>query len=320
MLTVVLLLVAVGAVSAYADVSLVFDSFGVYDYTYFGLAAGCTFASFLVNGARFRHFLGRAGVSVRYGEALLVYLSGLSLTVTPAKVGELFKCFLLLWTKEAPISTTMPVLLLERATDLIALLMLSALGAGMLPHGGWGALGLLVVAVFVAAVLLSNRFAVRMIRMLGKLPLLGRKAPTLARLMGSILSLSKPGVVIRGCVLAVASWLCQVVALEVIVLGWGHGGMAFSSAAFIYCAPLIAGAVALVPGGVGVTELGMIRLLEHEATLHWMTPATAAATALLLRAATLWFAVGLGSGAAIVHRLLSNWTARPQTKVEAELS
>ena len=59
----------------------------------------------------------------------------------------------------------------------------------------------------------------------------------------------------------------------------------------------VAGALAFVPGGLGVTEGGMALLL---AELVAMSRSSAVAVTLIIRAQTLWFAVLLGVLALLV--------------------
>jgi uncharacterized protein (TIRG00374 family) len=72
---------------------------------------------------------------------------------------------------------------------------------------------------------------------------------------------------------------------------------------FAYAASTIAGALALMPGGLGVTEAGMTGLIQ---TLSFGAIGAASATTatMLTRLATLWWAVVVGAVAlAILRRL-----------------
>jgi uncharacterized protein (TIRG00374 family) len=62
---------------------------------------------------------------------------------------------------------------------------------------------------------------------------------------------------------------------------------------FAYAAPTIVGALAMLPGGVGLTEMGMTgALLEVGGAA--VTRSSAGAITVLIRLATLWWAVLLG--------------------------
>ena len=63
------------------------------------------------------------------------------------------------------------------------------------------------------------------------------------------------------------------------------------SATFVYAFATIFGALTLLPGGIGTTEGSMTGLL----TLRGVPIVDAAAATFIIRACTLWFAVGIGA-------------------------
>ena len=71
-------------------------------------------------------------------------------------------------------------------------------------------------------------------------------------------------------------------------------------ATFVYAAMTVAGALSFLPGGLGVTEAGMLALLGA-ARLGDRSRGTAAAATFVTRAATLWFAVALGLPALLLY-------------------
>lgn len=87
------------------------------------------------------------------------------------------------------------------------------------------------------------------------------------------------------------------------LIAWGAEGMAFyyimhvlgsdmslQTALFIYAFSMLVGAISFLPGGLGGTEATMVALLILN---HIAQPQAVAAT-VLIRIATLWFAVALG--------------------------
>src|SRR5688572_4783831 len=63
-----------------------------------------------------------------YRRSLLIYLAGLSMSVTPGKVGEVLRSYLLRLTDGVPFTRTAPVVVADRLTDLVALVVLSLVG------------------------------------------------------------------------------------------------------------------------------------------------------------------------------------------------
>ena len=74
------------------------------------------------------------------------------------------------------------------------------------------------------------------------------------------------------------------------LLALGFSGLGLASAVAVYALSTIIGALALIPGGIGLTEASMAGML----VLAGMNPADASAATLLIRVVTLWFGVALG--------------------------
>jgi uncharacterized protein (TIRG00374 family) len=89
--------------------------------------------------------------------------------------------------------------------------------------------------------------------------------------------------------LSVVAWFFECVALGLILEGLGVV-LPLRAATFVYAFASLAGAVSMLPGGLGVAEGSLTALL---AGLGTPLPAAAAAT-LLVRVATLWFAIAVG--------------------------
>jgi uncharacterized protein (TIRG00374 family) len=101
-----------------------------------------------------------------------------------------------------------------------------------------------------------------------------------------------------GTALGVAAWFAECVALYLVLGGLGSWTLTLYAATFVYALSTLAGALSLLPGGLGVTELGMTALL----VLFGVARETAVAAVLIVRLCTLWFAAGLGVIVYLVHR------------------
>src|SRR5581483_8011848 len=90
----------------------------------------------------------------------------------------------------------------------------------------------------------------------------------------------------------VLAWACECVAFWVILRGFPEASVPLVRCTFIYAAMTIAGALAFLPGGLGVTEAGMVALLV--AAGSGIDEPTAFAATFVTRICTLWFAVVIG--------------------------
>jgi hypothetical protein len=83
-------------------------------------------ASYALRFLRWHWLLRRAGHAVPLGQGWLAYLSGFALTATPGKLGELLRIRYLA-PRGVPPATVLAAFVFERATDLVTLVLLSAL-------------------------------------------------------------------------------------------------------------------------------------------------------------------------------------------------
>ena len=108
-----------------------------------------------------------------------------------------------------------------------------------------------------------------------------------------------------GVLAGLRNWLARVwhwLALLLIANSFSSVGLGLADAMVVYCAPLLAGALAMIPGGLGLTEASLEGALIHFGG-PGVTTAVAGAITILIRLVTLWFAVALGFLALLTWRL-----------------
>ena len=263
----------------------------------FSLAAG----NYGLRIWRWHYYLNCIDVSVPIVESSIVFLSGFVMSVTPGKVGEVFKSLLLYESRGVSMIRTAPIVVAERLTDLIALVFLTALGSLAFEHG--------VLIASAGGVLVAGLVTMCAYRPLGEAAL--RFAERFSRLVNvvhklreaheALLSMLRPWPLLWGTSLAILAWGLECAALYTIVHGFPRVVMPWDAAVFAYSASTIVGALAMLPGGLGVTEAGMTSLLQALGGAS-MTKEIATAATMLVRLATLWFAVAIGMCALALYR------------------
>ncbi|MFH2007299.1 MAG: lysylphosphatidylglycerol synthase transmembrane domain-containing protein [bacterium] len=298
-LGVVVLVVA----TLYADVSKLSRHLERFTWVLLLPVLGLSLTNYLFRYLKWHYLLGRAGVRVSPTHSLLVFLSGFSMGVTPGKIGELLKSYLLKRSHDIPMTRTAPVVIAERITDLVALMLLCLVGVfTYATEPGFqlllGLCGLAVVAL--TAVLSSRRLMNGLAALLSRLPVLRRIAPKLQEFSESMAALLTPGPLTLTTLLSGAAWLCECVGFWLVLRGLPGGAIPVQLAIFIYAATTVLGALSFLPGGLGVTEGSMILLLVR--TARGMTHSAAVAATLLIRLCTLWFSVLVGVAALLAFR------------------
>ena len=259
------------------------------------LALVAYYATFPLRGFRWRYVLSRSGVNVRFRDATeILFLSWFVNCLVPAKLGDLYRAYLLRGNYGASISRTVGSVFIERVADIIVI-------AGLaLTAGFWSFRGrhrpeidaLFIIGFVIAFGLIAMLVALRLFG--GHV---GRRLP--ARLSalwdrfheGSIGALTVRSVPVI-LALTVAIWLLEGARLFLVIRGLGlpEVGLGISSSVFVALAAALLTAIPLTPAGFGFVEAGIIGVLF----LYGVPQEPAAAVALVDRGLTIGTVVVLG--------------------------
>jgi uncharacterized membrane protein YbhN (UPF0104 family) len=251
---------------------------------------GLASINYLLRFEKWHYFVGRLGLRIPRSGSLMVFLSGLVMSVTPGKMGEVLKSYLLKRLHGAPISVTAPAVLVERLTDLVALMLLAAVG-GYALTGAPAALGIGVGLVAAAVGVLSSARLSGCV--LQRLTRVRRLEPAVAKLDQSLRSaraLVRPRSLLLSTAVSIPAWFCECVGFWLILSALGYGALGLLKLTGIYALAAVVGAISMLPGGLGATELTLAGLLCGAGVAR----SDAVAATLVVRAATLWYAVAVG--------------------------
>jgi uncharacterized protein (TIRG00374 family) len=284
--------------AAYSGFHKVVDALEHYAWATAAGALTLAAINYLLRFLKWELYLRRLGVRIPIRDSFGIFLSGFSLTVTPGKIGEVLKSYLLREAHGVPMARTAPIVVAERLTDLVALAALALIGVGALAGGeriAWVALALVGVAVAVVA---SERLAHAVINLVGAMPGVGKLAPKLREFYAATKELLAPTPLVLATLLSIVAWLCECVAFWLVLRGFAGADASLKLCTFIYATMTIAGALSFLPGGLGVQEIGMVKLLIAQA--HGVSEPMAAAATFVTRLCTLWFAVIIGVVALVI--------------------
>jgi uncharacterized protein (TIRG00374 family) len=268
-----------------------------FSYWLFVPVLALTFTNYLLRYLKWSLYLGVLGIRVPTGTNLTIFLGGLSMTVTPGKIGELLKAYLLRESRGVPMARTAPVVMAERITDLLALVLLMATGFFTFRRYLSVLLGVSGLVVAFLVVISSRRLSMAILRLITRLPGLSRVGNKLEEFYESTAALFQLTPLFLSTLLSVAAWFCECLGFSLVLGGFPGTTVPLLLAVFIYSATTLGGVV--TPGGLGVTDGGMTALLSYTASL---TAAAAGAATLIIRLCTLWFAVIVGVVALLVFR------------------
>jgi uncharacterized membrane protein YbhN (UPF0104 family) len=283
------------AISLFSDLREVGRDLGAFQWLLLPAILGLTVLNYLLRWLKWEYYLRRLGLGqgVSRLDSGLIFTAGLVMSVTPGKLGEVFKSYLLRRVNATPVSRSAPIVLAERLTDGLAMLLLMALGLTLYPPAR-PAFIVLVVATLAGIIIAQNRgLSMGLIGLAERLPGGPRLAPRLRNIYESTAQLLDWRILIVSTLLSFVSWGFECVAFYYVLAGLGVSGgwLLLLQCTFIFAASTLFGLVSFLPGGLGVSEVSSVGLLVAMAG----TTSSAATTAtILIRFCTLWFGVLLG--------------------------
>jgi len=283
-----------GGLGVYADAGKVASAVAGFRWELLPAILALTLVNYALRFVKWHYYLGQIGVTgLRVSDSCALFFSGLSMVVTPGKVGEWLKSYFLREMTGTPFFRSAPIIIAERLTDGLAMVLL-ATGGLLLHQVGWqfivlalaGAGGILLCAWWPPLGELAFGVAAR-------LPLVGRRMAHLHEFYNSARTIFGPKNLIVGVLLGFVSWSGECVAYYLVLVGLGgvEGMAPLVDAAFILAVSSLGGSLLLMPGGLGVAEGGITGLAQ---LLLGLSRDTAVASAILIRLSTLWFGVALG--------------------------
>ncbi len=240
--------------------------------------------------------VGNGAENIALGDSAVVFVGGMSMAMTPGKVGELLKSVLVSSLNGTPLMVTAPIIVAERASDGIAMLILASLGVFFFEDTALRVvlLSLLLATVGLIVVVQWRSLALRLVDLFGRLPFLASRMRHLHSFYESSYRLFSPRSTALGVGLGLVGWSGECLAFFLVMLGLGFQAtwLLLIQCTFILATATLIGSISMLPGGLGAADSSIGGLLL--VSINGINSATASAATLLIRFCTLWFGVTLG--------------------------
>lgn len=279
-------------------------------------ALGVYYLGFPLRGYRWSLLLHGAGDDVRVRDSTeIIFISWLVNCMVPAKLGDVYRGYLLRLNFDVSLSRTFGTVFIERILDLFAIVLL-ALAAGF-----WSfrtglspevqlffAIGVAVVALLALGLFVVRNFGRRI---LTRLPLPHRIVEFYDRFEEGVFSITPSQLPLLGLVTGLI-WATEAMRLYLVVLALGFDiPMGISGAFFVALIASLLTAVPLAPAGLGLVEVGIVGVLV---SVYGAPRDQAAAIALLDRAISVLSIIVIGG---IVYMRSSKTRGRARADADA---
>ncbi|MGC9325917.1 MAG: lysylphosphatidylglycerol synthase transmembrane domain-containing protein [Desulfomonilia bacterium] len=291
--TAVLAVLAFAFVGMWVDVNQIKPHLKGFPWVLLPLIMVFGFCNDLIKFIRWQIYLKRLGISIPAWKSLNIFISGLSMSATPGKIGFLIKSQMLKNVSGRPFLATTSVIGAELYMDLIALSVISLAGLRFLESGKVIML-LLCVIPLAGLIPIVPRTAVTLFE---HIPHISHRARTLKKVVEDMFSLFGPGILLLALGVTLLAWTSEGVALHLIIQGMGFE-LGIVDATILFGLSTLIGVLSMLPGGLVVTDASLMGLLIRSSI-----PATPAALgAIMARLCTLWLSVIIGTLFLIVNR------------------
>jgi uncharacterized protein (TIRG00374 family) len=286
---------ALPGIIGHANPLLILAAFGVY------------YLGFPLRGWRWVFLLRGTGYAIRPRDGTeIIFLSWLVNCLVPAKLGDIYRAYLLKINSPVSLSRTFGTVFIERILDLFAIAVLG-LGAGFVSFRtglppivqALFAFGVGVVVILAAALLTMRNFGRRIIQ---RLPLPHRVVEFYDRFEQGVFGAVGLRQMPRLLILTALIWSTEAIRLFLVVEALGIPGvhLGISGSFFVALCGSLLTAVPLTPGGLGVVETGVVGILT---AVYGLGASTAVAITLVDRTISVLSIIVIGSVVYVVSPL-----------------
>ncbi len=258
------------------------------------LAVLLSFTNYVFRFLKWHIFTQSLDLEIPLKKNFQIFIAGLSLSITPAKVGEAIRAVLLKKTVSSDLSKGLASTFSERLIDLLAVTFLALFGIIIL-----GTQQTITYMPILLLILLAIVFSVlvfifdplySIFRVIFRLEYWTSVGAKIDKFRSDVYVTFQYKSFFTALCLGILGWTCEGLGFFLLAQSLGVT-LGLATAVFIYATSSLLGALSLLPGGLGAVEVSMELFL---ASLLVISVPLAGALIILTRMTTLWFGVALG--------------------------
>ena len=276
---------------AYSDFQEFSINISQFEFSYLPIILAFIFLGIIIRGTRQQLLYKQIEVSISFKTGILLYISGLSMIVTPGGSGELIKSYYLKKNFGYPLAKTFPVVIMERLLDLAGISGVLLI-VGLLLDNYNIILSMLILLSIVSLIFVSGKKEKLfnfLLSILEKIPILKKQATSFSESYQVFGELTSAKIMTKTLGLSFFVWITDAIMIYFIFIGFNlNFDIIFST--FSMYGSLLLGVLTMVPAGVGVTEVSFVEILKGEG----VDTAVSTSLVILFRLVTIWFLTALG--------------------------
>lgn len=283
--------------SLYADFDKVLKAFLLFNWFLLPLLLFLSFLNYVTRFLKWDFYLHLLKIKIKKIDSFSVFMSGLIMSVTPGKMGELLKAYLVKQISGEPISKTAPIIFAERITDFLSLIFIGLIGGYVYNFGREIIIAVGIFFIFLTIALTNKNFGEAIINYLSKISFIKKYTEHANAAYESAYQMLQIKPLLQMSLLSLAAWFFECLGYYLILTNF-NVEISLLWASFSYAFATIVGAISMLPGGLGVTEGSLTVLLQQK---HYSLDIAFAST-FIVRIVTLWFAVFVGVVSVLLYQ------------------
>ena len=276
---------------AYSDFQEFSINISQFEFSYLPIILALVLLGILIRGTRQQLLYKQIEVYISFKTGILLYISGLSMNVTPGGAGELIKSYYLKKNFGYSLAKTFPVVIMERLLDLAGIVGVLLI-VGLLLDNYSLILLMLVLLSTVSLIFVSGKKEKLfnfLLSILEKIPILKKQAASFSESYQVFSELTSSKIMTKTLGLSFFVWMTDAIMVYLIFVGFNlNFDIIFST--FSMYGSLLLGVLTMIPAGIGVTEVSFVEILRGEG----VDTATSTSLVILFRLVTIWFLTVLG--------------------------
>ena len=230
-------------------------------------------------------------IRIPFKNSLLLYFSGIAMTVTPGGMGAMIRSFYLKNKYGHKISRTFPITLVEKFHDSVAVVII--IFVSLIAIRSIEAITLVsiigtVLVLIYTAVRIKSFFAFTS-KAVSRIPLVNKRIDKLLQSYDVFHALTSRRITIQCLCVSLASWAGDAIAVYLTFVAFGLK-LQIAYTTLVSFSSILFGSVSFLPGGVGLTEASMAGWLAKDG----MELSLATSVVFMIRLVGIWYTTAIG--------------------------
>ena len=274
----------------FSDFNIISEQISNFKYEFLPLILLLVSISWTPLLVRWQILLKKNDINIPIKKSFLLFLGGMSMSITPGHVGELIKSQLIKTIYNIPRTKTAPIIFVEKFYDLTGAIIASIIGIIIL--GMDASLILISVSILIVIIFLIYYRPIFefILKRVTKTKFFSKYSENISDSYEIVRNSTTPQISSISFGLSILYWIIISVAVHFILLSFGIESVSILKTISIYSSSVVIGAISFIPGGLGITEGSLIGLFS----LEGIDISLALVLGVMIRILTMWYSVSIG--------------------------